>query len=131
MKGLKFKVIVAFFLVLWCSGGLVANAEEEELSPKAFIMRAWEAWGAKDFEKTFYYTERCIERYSEKAKEEQAFLEAFPSTEVMELYEALNAVGTSFFIQGEAFLSQGKTDEAITVFKTVIEEYGYAQNWDP
>jgi beta-glucuronidase len=104
---------------------------DEELSPKELIVRAWEAWGAKDYEKTLYYTDKCIELYSEKAKEEQAALSGFPATEVIDQYEALNAVGTSFFIQGEVYLSLGKIEEAKKVFINAIEQYGYAQNWDP
>jgi len=94
-------------------------------------VQAWEAWGAKDHEKTFYYTDKCIELYSEKAKEEQASLRALPSTEAMDQYGALNAVGTSFFIRGEAYLSQGRMKEAKENFFSVIKDYGYSQNWDP
>ncbi|MFC1667468.1 glycoside hydrolase family 2 TIM barrel-domain containing protein [Candidatus Omnitrophota bacterium] len=107
------------------------TVEEEEFSPKELIVRAWESWGAKDYEKTFYYTDKCIETYSEKAKAQQASLGGLPDTEVIEQYETLNAVGTSCFIKGEIYLSQGKKDEAREAFNTAIEEYGYAQNWDP
>jgi len=109
----------------------VVFCSDEELGPKALLIQAWEAWGAKDYEKTFYYTGRCIELYSEKAKEEQSSLNAFPQTELIGEYEALNAVGTSFFIQGEAYFSQGKIEEAKEVFIIAIKDYGYAQNWDP
>jgi beta-glucuronidase len=121
-------VIGALFLLSPLSSAL---CEVEEPSPKEFILRAWEAWGAKDYEKTFYYTDRCIELYSEKAKREQARLKTLPGTEVVDLYESLNAVGTSFFIQGEAYLSQGKIEEAKAAFHSAIDDYGYAQNWDP
>ncbi len=40
-------------------------AEEEVLSPKDMIVRAWEAWGTKNLEKTFYWTDKCIGEYSE------------------------------------------------------------------
>ena len=111
-----------------------ALCEEEgkaTLSPKDMIIRAWEAWGAKDYDKTFYWTDECIKAYSEEAKKEQGLLTGLPPTDAMDQYETLNAVGTSFFIQGEAYLSQGKIKEAKKVFNTAIQEYGYAQNWDP
>lgn len=101
------------------------------LSPKDLILRAWEVWGAKDNERTFYYTGKCIELYGEDARGQQDSLTGLPTTEVIDQYEALNAVGTSFFIQGEAYLSQGKIDEAKNAFSAAIERYGYAQNWDP
>jgi len=110
---------------------LCEDINDTSLSPKDMIVRAWEAWGAKDYEMTFYYTNRCIEVYSEKAKEEQKGLSALPAREVIDQYEALNAVGTAFFIQGEAYLSLGKIDEAKKAFNIAIQDYGYAQNWDP
>ncbi|MBU1912683.1 MAG: hypothetical protein KKB22_04035, partial [Candidatus Omnitrophica bacterium] len=112
------------------------HAQPEEmgdanLSPKDMIVRAWEAWGAKDYDKTFYWTAKCIELYSEEAKKEQASLTGLPATDAMDRYETLNAVGTSFFIQGEAYLVQDKIEEAKKAFNTAIQEYDYAQNWDP
>ncbi|MFC1621364.1 glycoside hydrolase family 2 TIM barrel-domain containing protein [Candidatus Omnitrophota bacterium] len=123
-------IIIVLVACGLCASALYA-AEEEALSPGEFIVRAWEAWGAKDYEKTFYYTDRCIELYSEEAILEQASLRDLPSTETIDQYETLNAVGSSLFIQGEAFLSQGKTEEAKSLFAEAIEKYGYAQNWDP
>ena len=115
--------------------GRHAQSEEmsdaKNLSPKNMIVRAWEAWGAKNYEKTFYWTDKCIGEYSEEAKEEQASLSDFPPTDIMDQYEALNAVGTSFFIQGEAYLSQGKIEEAKDAFGIAIKDYSFAQNWDP
>jgi beta-glucuronidase len=95
------------------------------------IVRAWEAWGAKDYDKTFYWTNKCVELYGEEAKKQQASLTGLPSTETIDQYDALNAVGSSFFIQGEAYLSQGKAEDAKRVFDTAIRDYSYAQNWDP
>lgn len=124
-------VLITLVLSFLCASHNALSWAEEELTPKDFVLRSWEAWGARDYERTFHNTGKCIELYSDKAKEQQASLKAFPSTEVMEEYEALNAVGTSFFIQGEAYLSQGNIEEARRSFATVIEDYGYAQNWDP
>jgi len=117
-------------MVSLCPGVLYC-AEEEILSPKDMVVRAWEAWGAKDYDKTFYWTAKCIELHSEEAKREQALLTGLPATDAMDRYETLNAVGTSFFIQGEVYLVQNKIEEAKKVFNTAIQEYGYAQNWDP
>jgi beta-glucuronidase len=105
--------------------------DEQQLSPKDMIVRAWEAWGAKNYEKTFYWIDNCIGEYGEEAKEEQASLSDFPPTETIDQYEALYAVGTSFFIQGETYLSQGKMEEAKNAFGIAIKDYSFAQNWDP
>jgi len=108
-----------------------AFCADEELPAREMLIRAWEAWGAKDYEKTFYWTNKCIEVYSEEAKREQALLTSLPTTEAMDEYATLNAVGTSFFIQGEAYVLQEKTEEAKKTFTAAIEEYSFAQNWDP
>ncbi|MBU1147538.1 MAG: hypothetical protein KKD11_04230, partial [Candidatus Omnitrophica bacterium] len=82
--GKKLGIVLVFVLVLNlslvpCLLSLVPD--EEVLSPKELIVRAWEAWGAKDYESAFYYTDKCIELYSEDAKLEQASLTGFPATE--------------------------------------------------
>ena len=130
-----FKIIIYVFIVLF-TGAMILYAEEQsveqqDLSPKDMIIRAWEAWGAKDQDNAFYWTNKCIEMYSEEAKKEQAVLTDLPTTDTIDQYETLNAVGTSFFIQGEAYLSQGKTEEAKKAFGIAIKDYSFAQNWDP
>ncbi|MFA5388492.1 MAG: glycoside hydrolase family 2 TIM barrel-domain containing protein [Candidatus Omnitrophota bacterium] len=126
----KISLAIILFLAL-CPLRYACCAEEENLSPKDMIVRAWEAWGAKDYDKTFYWTNKCVELYGEEAKKQQASLTGLPSTETIDQYDALNAVGSSFFIQGEAYLSQGKAEDAKRVFDTAIRDYSYAQNWDP
>ena len=128
-SGMVFSLFVLCLSLVACPLSLVA--EEENLPPKDLIIRAWESWSTKDYDKTFYYTDKCIELYSEKAAEEQASLEGLPPAASMSQYEALNAVGTSYFIRGEAYLYQGKIENAKEAFITVIEKYGFAQNWDP
>jgi len=129
MKIIKALIIILSFSL--CSMRYALCVEEGNLSPKEMIIRAWEAWGAKDYDKTFYWTNMCIDKYSEEAKKEQILLTGLPTTDAIEQYDSLNAVGTSFFIQGEAYLSQGKIDEAKKVFNIAIQDYSYAQNWDP
>lgn len=131
MKGLRFKVLIVIILSLCAMRYVLCEEAQEILSPRELVIRAWEAWGAKDYDRTFQYTDKCIELYSEEAKKQQAILNAFPATEAIDQYEILNAVGTSFFIQGEAYLSKGNIEEAKKVFRTAIEGYGFAQNWDP
>ena len=46
-------------------------------------------------------------------------------------YWALNDVGTSLFIKGEALKNAGKAKAAKAAYKQLIDEYYYAQCWDP
>ena len=128
---MKKTTLLTIFLVAVMAVAVQAAEEAAPFSAKELLLRAWEAWGAKDYEKTFHYTNKCIELYAGKAREEQASLAGLPVTEAIEKYATLNAVGTSCFIQGETHLSQGNVEEAKKAFKAAIEEYGYAQNWDP
>ena len=46
-------------------------------------------------------------------------------------YWALNDVGTSLFILGEAYRQSDNKEEASKAYKQLIDEYFYAQCWDP
>ncbi|MBU4312600.1 MAG: hypothetical protein KJ706_07775 [Candidatus Omnitrophica bacterium] len=127
----RIAAIISIILLVSAISYPLCAQDEGVLSAKEYILRAWEAWGAKDIDRTFYYTGECIELYADQAKEQQASLTGFPATEAVDLYGALNAVGASFFIQGEVYLSQGRIDEARSAFLVVTEKYGYSQNWDP
>ena len=83
------------------------------------------------------YTEKVVEMYEEQAKEMQDSMKTGvqtrakkPSAEVHANW-ALNDVGTSYYIRGEALLNLGKNEEAIAAYRTVKDQYYYAQTWDP
>ena len=46
-------------------------------------------------------------------------------------YWALNDVGTCLYIKGESYKSAGKDKEAKDMFKKLVDEFFYAQCWDP
>ncbi|MCM8795454.1 MAG: hypothetical protein NC928_02015 [Candidatus Omnitrophica bacterium] len=105
---------------------------QERPTSGELIVKAWEVHGKKDIEATFRYTQQLIDLYKEEADRQQASLKAFPkSKEEIEAVAALNDVATAYFIQGESYRYQGKIEEAIKAFKTVIYQYCYAQAWDP
>lgn len=69
--------------------------------------------------------------YGAKAKEQAASLTAFPARDVVENYKIMNDVATCLFVKGEALMRQGKNEESIAVFNSAIEQYPWAQSWDP
>ena len=93
--------------------------------------RAWEALGAGDYNAAIRYTEKCAELYESEARKMQASLSALPTGEAINNYWALNDVGTSYFIRGQALKEQGKTKQAIAAYQVVTGELFYAQAWDP
>ncbi|MBI4309175.1 MAG: tetratricopeptide repeat protein [Candidatus Omnitrophica bacterium] len=95
--------------------------------------KAWGALAAKDLDAVTAYVNKTLELYSAKAKEMQASLKEYvwESKEKTFSYWALNDVGTALFILGEAYRNAGKKEEAAQSYQKLIDEYFYAQCWDP
>jgi len=95
--------------------------------------KAWEALAADDFDSLKAYVDKCIELYQDEAKKMQNSLTEYPweSKEKIFSYWALNDVGTVLFIQGEAYKKSGEISKAKDVYKRLVDEYYYAQCWDP
>jgi len=104
-----------------------------DYSSSTLTTKAWEALNSEDYDDVMAYTDKCIELYANKAKEMQDSLTeyAWEDHETIFSYWALNDIGTCYFIRGEAFRKQGKTGEAKGAYKTVADDYFYAQAWDP
>ena len=94
-------------------------------------VKAWEALGEREYEDAVKYTEKCAELYEEKAREMQASLWTKPRSEVAHDYWALNDVGTSYFIRGEALAKLKEYERALAAYKVVKDELFYSQAWDP
>ena len=134
---IKFRIILSLFFFA-CSLQPMARslyAEEAAVSKPSsseLTTKAWAAHGQKDIEKTFQYTQQCIDLYKDEADKIQASLKTAPKNRPdIEAVQVLNDVATSYFIQGESFRNQEKTEEAIKAFKTVVYQYCHAQAWDP
>ncbi len=95
------------------------------------ITAARQAMDQQNFDQAIQYARQCVEKHQEQAMVEQSFLKGFPPTDEWQKYQALNDVGTAYFIQGEAYLKQGKKEEAAVAFQAVVEQYSYSQWWDP
>ena len=95
--------------------------------------KAWGALNAKDYPTVIALVKKTVELYGAKAKEMQASLKeyAWESKEKTMSYWALNDVGTSLFVLGEAYRQSGNKEEAGKAYKQLIDEYFYAQCWDP
>ncbi len=110
-----------------------SNIDFGDNSSSTLTTKAWEALNQNELDTVLTYTNKCIETYAQKAKEMQSELTDFPweNKEKIFSYWALNDVGTCLFIQGEAFKNAGKANEAKEAFQKLIDEYSFAQCWDP
>lgn len=93
--------------------------------------KSWEALGKKDWEAVLRYTQKCIDLYKAEAKKQQRSLNAFPPQDKQSAFGALNNVGTCYFIQAEALMRQERWEESRRVFQFIIDNFKYAQCWDP
>ena len=95
--------------------------------------KAWEALANKDLDAVNAYVGKCLELYEPKAKEMQQSLTEYPweTKEKVFSYWALNDVGTCLYIKGEAYRNAGNWEEAKKSFKKLVDEFFYAQCWDP
>jgi len=127
--------LLLLFCVLghWVTGSL-GHAEELTSKPSSgeLVLKAWEVHGKKDVEATFKVTQECIDLYKEEAGRQQASLSALPTRKgEIEAVQVLNDVATCYFIQAESYRDQGKLAEAKKAFQLIVDQYSYAQAWDP
>ncbi len=95
--------------------------------------QAWKALKAEDTESVVTYADKVLELYQSQAVEMQDSLTEYPweSNEKIFSYWALNDVGTVLYIKGEALKKAGQTEEAVEIYKDLVDNYYYAQCWDP
>lgn len=96
-----------------------------------FVRKAWELSGKNDLEALNKLVDECLRIYGEEAKQQEASLQAFPLRGTEKEYQILNDVATVLFIKAEAYMNNGKSEEAIPQFKNIIENYRWAQAFDP
>ena len=95
--------------------------------------QAWKALANGDSEAVLAYTNKVLELYEEKAETMQESMTeyAWESKEKIFSFWALNDVGTALFIRGEALKKDGRAEEAKQAYKKLVDQYYYAQCWDP
>ncbi len=101
---------------------------------------AWRAMDRGDYATAIVYTDKCIELYKEEALKMQADIKLKRETEEMKRKQtnqevfnnwALNDVGTSYFIKGEALANLGRDKEAVEAYKVVMNQLYFANTYDP
>ena len=108
-----------------------ANTTSEKIPSKELVQQAWEASSKKDVPQIEKLVEQALQVYGVEAKQQQASLTGLPSLADAPRYQSLNDVGTLLFIRAEAYMNQGQTEKATVLFQEIIDDYGFAQAWDP
>lgn len=102
-----------------------------QTTSQEFLGLAWEASGQGNLDKINSIIDEVLKLYGEEAKKQGADLKAFPMRSRIGDYQTFNDVATCLFVKAEALMNFGKSEEAIALFKKIIEEYKWAQSWDP
>ena len=137
---MKFKMIPTFLILLSISlfvlgcGGSGPSADLGDGSLGNLL------WGASqygfienDYDKALVYADKAMELYGDEARQLQASLSDFPSTDPPEAayeYKVLNGMGMMSLMKGEILRKQGDRAGAEKYFNMVIQDYGYAQAED-
>lgn len=104
---------------------------DEANSSEELVRKAWEASSKNDLEKVHEIVGQCVAAYGDTARQQQSMLNAFPARGEEKNYQKLNDVGTILFIHAEALMNNGKTEEALRAFQSIVDNYKWAQAWDP
>jgi tetratricopeptide (TPR) repeat protein len=118
-----------FFVILFLFTAQDSCAQE--MSAKDYAIKAWELHAKKDYAALWKLTQECIDQYEKTAKVQQSLLAGFAPSGSEEDYPELNSVAVCYFIRGEALMQQGKLAEAKETFQYIIDNFAYAQFWDP
>ena len=110
-----------------------SNLDFGDYSSSFLTTKAWNALAANKSDEVSAYVNKVIELYSPKARDMQNSLTEYPWESKDKIFEfwALNDVGTSLYIQGEAMRKAGKSAEAKQAYQKLVDQYYYAQCWDP
>ena len=130
VKGRRIKIILVIGLWSIVCGlwSIVCSAED---GSSDYVNKAWARLGKREFSEVYTLVDECIKKYSSRAQEQAKILGSFPTKGEEDNFKIMNDVATCYFIKGEAFIREGKTEEAKVVFTEVIDKYPYAQSFDP
>ena len=101
------------------------------VSSSALTQQAWAALEQRRYDLVLAAADECLRRFGSRAARQQALLSDFAPKEAALKYWALNDVATCLFIKGTALKEQKKKGDAKNVFRGIIEQFPYAQCWDP
>ena len=110
-----------------------SNLDFGDYTSAFLTTQAWKALGSDDPDAVMAYTDKVLELYEEKAMSMQKSMTEYAWESKDEIFAkwALNDVGTSLFIKGEAYKKIGEYKKAKKAYQELVDSYFYAQCWDP
>ena len=110
-----------------------SNLDFGDYSSSFLTTQAWKALEASKVDEVTSYVGKVVDLYTAKAVDMQNSLTEYPWESKDKIFEywALNDVGTALYIQGEALRRTGKGADAKKAYQKLVDQYYYAQCWDP
>lgn len=115
------------FLTLVFFGATYVQAQDSS----EIVRLSWKASKDGDLKTLSALVDEILKDYGDKAKSLSSQLTKFPERAQVGDYKILSDVATCLFIKAEAYMHQGKNDEAKAQFKDIIAKYPWAQCFDP
>ncbi len=109
----------------------VESSSIEAKTSEEFVQLSWEASSQNNWERLEALIKKCLELFGAEADRFNKQLKGFPERGEEKKYQAMNDIGTCLFIRAEYLMNHGKTQESITQFQSLIDQYPWAQAWDP
>jgi len=100
-------------------------------SSSALTVKGWESLNKKDEQVLLAYTSRCIELYTEEARDQEAMLDDFAPAGSEAAYESLNNIAACYFMLGEFYKYKKDWEKSRENYKKVVDKFYFAQYWDP
>lgn len=127
-KGWFWQVDAAAQDEIWC---MEYDLDFGDYTSQWLTMKAWKAYTAGRHEAVELYVRKCLDLYTDVAKQMQTSLNDFPARGHEYDFWALNDVATCLFIRGKSLQRQKRYKEAVLLYKEILKQYNYAQCWDP
>jgi beta-glucuronidase len=115
------------FIALLFFGATYVQAQDSS----QIVRLAWKASQEGDIKTLSALVDEMLKTYGDKAKVLSSHLNNFPARSRLDDYKIMSDVATCLFIKAEAFMRQGKNNEATKQFKEIIAQYPWAQSFDP
>ena len=93
--------------------------------------KAWSALGRKDWNAAIAHADHAIRTWGAQARQTNRRLKGFASAKDAKKYANLNEVGTCLMLKGDALRQKGDVKGAIAAYQLLLDQYTYAQVWDP
>ena len=109
----------------------VAGPDLSGKTSSELVKMAWAASNRSAYEELKFINLQMQKDFEQQALSQNALLSGFPERERINDFQVMNDFAVVAFVYAEALMHSGKTEEAIKAFEALIQQYPYAQAWDP